>query len=701
MKTKLKSSSKRQAPSSGHLVDRKVSKHSAWGDRAWFLDSPAKGLHKTHCSVVWDFEMPSGRAFTDVQYAAQLADFRFFAWSLQKAPQEGRPMNAQTLHRHSFAWRPFLRWMERNEYESLAEITNAASWEFLADYVERIEGDGKELCASTVRTTVSFLQLLWQQKALMEREGFSSLPEQPLDGLSGSAIARRLQAKLEERVQPVPDDVALPILAAAHRMIGSPADDVIALARAYFEMRHTDRSVNVHSRFIRARKLLRSWTFSVTAEGRPWTTIKRVQEQRSYDTTEGAVLRRMNSGRMFAQLIDDVRDACMHVIQCEAGVRLGELATFDGSYNTATQLPACIDVRTSHSGLNELFFLRGTTYKSRKEPVETEWLIGMRPKGTTFAPSPVRAVAVLQKLYEPWRECDGAPSAVKESLTLAFGPLGFRPFGDPGLAVKPALTYAIRNGQREFIVRYVQLSHLPDVSDRGEDLRPYRESQGTVVAPKQWRKNFAQYLWRVDSRMTPAISLQFKHLSLAMTEDAYIGNDPTLLADINSVRTQKTVELFRAWSKNEQASTGHFSLRLRKHQVEIAQIVQGMSEGDVDEAVRNYVISNDLRIWFSDHGHCFIGLDPLGSKCHEKGGTSAWSNQSPNFAYREPSVCSGCPLYYVDIDHRDFWRARKNQNEAIIIAAKSAAEMPPRVAVARVTQARSVLRRIDVESGDC
>jgi len=678
---------------------RRVSRRSEWADKVWFLDSELKNLHASFCSVKWDFDMPDGSAFVDSRWELLREELRCFVWSLLKAPQEGLPKKAQTLHRHSFIWRPLVRWMAEHDFTDLCQLTNSASWNFLSDYVIEIEKDGRELSVSAVRTAVSVLQLLWTQKPYMEKEGYGSLPEAPLDGLSGSELARRLNAKIDERVQPVPEEVALSILNAAHRWIGPMANDVIRLAEDHFSWRYSDRSRNAQSRIRSTRLSMLKWKSSILiGDTKPWLTIKERQEELSWDgNLFKPRVRNLNVGRKVSATIDDLRDACIHVIQSESGVRISEMGSFQSGIGEASQLPSCISIRTSQTGLNDLFFLRGTTYKLRPMPEETEWLIGMRPRGSDYIPPPVRAVQILERLYRPWRQCEGAPEEVRTSLLLSFVQLGFRPFDEPASAVAPMQLHSIRDAQREFIVRNVDLASLPATSARGEDLSAYNDTMGGCVAPRQWRKNFAQYLWRVDSRMAPAIAQQFKHLSLAMTEEAYIGNDIVLLKDINSARTQKTVELFRAWSKNDQASAGFFSGRLREHRRQIAVLVEGKSEEEATSAIRDYVVTNDLRIWFSDHGHCFIGLNPDGAKCHEKAGTSSWSNQAPNVATREPSVCAGCSHYYVDHDHRDYWQRRLDAHEVLALASKRVGEKPPRVVQLRLAQARSVLRRISIQ----
>ena len=206
--------------------------------------------------------------------------------------------------------------------------------------------------------------------------------------------------------------------------------------------------------------------------------------------------------------------------------------------------------------------------------------------------------------------------------------------------------------QRQFVGTYVDLSGLPDRDRHGEDLAQYRASRGACLRSHSWRKTFALYVFRTDSRMIAAIAQQFHHLSLAMTEQGYLGSDPTLLEVMDSVRTQQTALFFYEMARGVRPVAGRMGRLIDEHRAELEGIIAGMDEREGLRALERWVVQQDLRIWFASHGKCFLRLAPGQARCHQLGGTTHWMNHEPNYAYRNPEVCLGCPVYA----HR--WRTR-------------------------------------------
>lgn len=687
------------ASNSWHLEDDPsemwVSSRSQWKDSVWYLDYDHEGIHSTYSSVRWDFDLPNGQRLTDPQWSDLLDSLKRFTWSLIVDRQEGTPLKVLTLHRQSFIIRWLVAFMAGNGIASLNEIKNEMSWSIFSEYVDDCVDKGDDLNESRIRSFVAVFRLLREQAPLLERIGAQHLPEDPFDGQSASEVARQMEARISARIPPLPDEVALPIMAAADRLIWKPADEIIELFDSYISVRFSSKAIRVGTRMRRARILVKGYQFStLPGESEPWRAPIQDMESIAFSPAKGVRKIWRKSMRELHQLVLDLRNACVIVLQSQTGMRIGEIASIKGGWNSVTGMPACIVVRKSRTGLNELFFIKATLYKTREAPEEAEWLVGMRPMGSSDVPTPVRAIEVLHRLFDHSRKSKGVGEE-DANLIMSIARNGANPIDESGIGYSSSYTYQLWNGQKEFAARYVDLSALRDVNERGEDLRAYRESCGTILRTHQWRKNYAQYLWRVDNRMIPAIAQQFKHLSLAMTEEAYIGNDPTLLSEFDSLRTRSSVDLFRAWARGEQPATGHLAKRLRMHQEEVANLVSGRSSSEADDIIERYVIENDLRIWFAVHGKCMIGFDPEAARCHGVAGTSSWQNKRPNYRTREPSICAGCPCFYVDHDHKDYWTRRYVENAKLWATSKHNSNQGEyRISRSRAEQAAAVLRAI-------
>ena len=137
---------------------------------------------------------------------------------------------------------------------------------------------------------------------------------------------------------------------------------------------------------------------------------------------------------------------------------------------------------------------------------------------------------------------------------------------------------------------------------------------------------------------------------------------------------------------------------IEEHRSELLE--QFVSDGR-SPTIRNaerWVIEQDIRLWFVNHGKCLFQIAPMEAKCHEVGGTTHWSNTEPSIANRSPDVCLGCPMFAVDRDHAPFWQERYVQNQRAYLSAKGKPTLGEfRVAKSRAIQSAAVLKAIGVE----
>lgn len=181
-----------------------------------------------------------------------------------------------------------------------------------------------------------------------------------------------------------------------------------------------------------------------------------------------------------------------------------------------------------------------------------------------------------------------------------------------------------------------------------------------------------------------------------MTEEGYIGNDPELLDSINSVRRERTVRFLLEQASDNTVIAGGMADLVREHREKLREIVGDSVDAAAYVKMEAWVTEGDLRIWFADHGKCFMSLTPGESRCHTMGQTSPWLKGEPNYAQRNPTVCSGCKCFAVDHEHIEFWQARHQKNASILKAAGKEHIKEFTVARERMRQSASILRTLGV-----
>lgn len=343
----------------------------------------------------------------------------------------------------SRALRYLVRWMVRRDYSALSELNATASQEYLEDLARDLaeadetdpeiipeatgSDDGASSGGKTVTSVVGRIniwRLLWRQSGALKDAGIDPLPNVPFAGRSPKSLARDLATKAMGWISPIPDEVALPIMAAAHRMLGVPAADVIRLHRLYLDARAAAAHCSVGRQALLAGKAIAGFAFSsIEGQNTPWrvplyTTTSQRLHHGAWHTSH------LDVHQALRALIEDVCAACIIVLQSEAGIRINEVCGLRAGISPDTRLPVCIEIRRSKTGLLELFFLKGTLAKTRLAPVEAEWLLGARPVGIKEIPAPVRAVQVLQELYAPLRSLPTNGTRCKDLIVQMTWPRG-------------------------------------------------------------------------------------------------------------------------------------------------------------------------------------------------------------------------------------------------------------------------------------
>ncbi len=630
------------------LLGRKISASSAWDSPVWRFDSTTPGQRGNSCSFNWNVAFHDGSSLLSEKWTGLLDAFRRFVWSLFADPYACSGFKETTLGSVAAMSRPLLLWMAAQNVGSFGGLSPEICGDYLEDSVDEIaERNNGIVSYSVLWRRGRVLELIFGQGPVLAKAGTETMPGRPFEGRTAASFARQHATVKPGTIDALPDEVALPIMSAAWRLLGPPSDDIIRLNDMLLKL------FIKRGRFDRKRKLIPG-----SKEGR--AAMNRVVSEFSFSTIENEEKPWVDGVKLqtITKLTKDVSAAAFITIQSQVGMRVNELCGLTATPRGNKPFPSGIQVRLSRSGINEIFYLKGTISKRRYGPEPVEWVVGLRPAGSTYMPPVVRAIDVLDRLFADWREALSI-----DSLGLEYR-VANRPRSAPAVGRLRAET--VLRQTRRFSAKYAQLTALPEQTDYGVNIRGYRTPSCSALKTHQWRKTWARYVFKVDNRMIPAIAQQFQHLGLAMTEQGYIGNDPYVLVALGSERLRRTVQFFYEATTGRRMLSGRLAQLVDQHKVSVES-----NKGRLmaRAAIKQMVETHDLRIWFADHGKCVIRLAPKDARCHKIAGTESWANNEPNYAIREPAVCLGCPCFVVDRDHIPFWHRRYTENKVAFAAA--------------------------------
>lgn len=597
----------------------------------------------------------------------------------------GRPFKVGSLSKLSVTLRFFIRWMVQAKYRRFCELDAEACEGFLDSLVEsKVKADSEEdgLTAQSLNGYLSLWIKLYHQGALLKGAGIDPLPQIPFGGRSGAAVGRDLTRKICSRIPPVPDRVFLPVTQSAISWLDVPSKDILRLQEMVMYGHEESRPVSAcgpKARRPTSKNLLQailSFRFSgMPGDPHPWHPS--IQNREIALGRRGAInmvsLRPLQKVR---HLILSLRDACTIVLQAFIGMRISEVCGLNAyPLDPKTGLPACVEIKPSRSGLYDVFYVKGRVFKMSADSQEVTWVAGLRPHGTSYLPPPIQALVILERLFKPWRDLIGSSALIVSFTGQIALPRNVASIG-------PIRVEQLAEGERDWIKRYVTLP---------ADLAEWR------VTSHQWRKSFALYSIRTDSRMLPAISQHFKHLSVAMTEQAYVGNDAELLGILEETAMRETTRILYEVTTGQIAAGGKMAEMIRERAKDIEARFIGKSESERQAEIDQVVSSSDLRVWSCDWGWCFFR--PETARCHVQPLISITRVHKPNDALRNPSTCCACANLMTTQEHVPFWVARRSKwQQALEESRGGADEAYCMVANDKIRQCDAILRLMGVDS---
>jgi hypothetical protein len=656
-----------QSLTTAELSDFSVTDSCKFIDDKWYFPNPTPGATKTKSTIEWRMYLFDGSRLSDEQNAPYLLWCRKLVATLMFAPADGMAMAPGSVGGMQGSVKWLVSWMIQNAFRFPHELTREVIAQYVSDLPAMIieQQDDDAISESTVYRALNILLQLWRQRHVLEKMGIAPIPRDPFFMQGAKGIAQRIATKPGGWIKPLPDEVAIPLFNKAVWFLGAPADDVLRLLEIvwdanseYEQMCRVGRgksealqlpSQSKSARLLRQHTFLDEFSFGVPlGESEPW----HVPLDARYELSSGQL-----RNHRVRQLFDAVRDACAITIQGTSGMRISELIGIKAGIDPATGLPFGVRVEDSVTGLYEWFIIRTDMSKTERTPRGVDWILGMRPKGSDEVPPAVHALDVLNKMYAPWRK-----SAKTDRLLLQANVGITLPLRDTVLGAM--FSDKLRESMKRFIERWVDYSSLPDESahkTEDQDLVRWRESKGAIFSSHMLRKSWANFTLAVDSRLLPAIQMQFHHLSLAMTEGGYIGRNPLLLEALDSVSRQQRNLMIYETVTGKNMLAGRMGEQIEDATQGLRKEIQGLPTSQAWEKVISFCDDNHLKIFFSAHGKC-CPTRTSEMRCQNSAGVVEWLRQEPNYTNREPSLCAGCACFVLDARHQSFWENRYLQN---------------------------------------
>ena len=649
----------------------------------WIFDNPTPGQRERTSEANWVIPLSDGSLLTDPAHSVLLAELQQFVASAFYEPDEGLRMSAGSISGTLNSLGVLASFMADNDLRTVSHFTSEVSWKFVEYVEDHYEDDGfgngrpRELTHSSAYRLLLPLSQLFSQRKAMAARGVGFVEEAPFDGRSVyDVVVNDLGLPRDGKLLPIPDKVSIPTLSRAFKCISIGAADVLKLQAEFLECYERLPYQQANEA---ARDLILNFEFAIDSQtGRPWH--KRIEPSKR-EMLDGREVE-LSIIQGFRRLILEMVTACTICIQGATGIRAHELLSLKSGKSDSNPFPNCIHSRLSADGLMELLFIEGITAK--RTIAATEWLIGSRPIGSNSTPAPAMAINVLQDLLEPWRVLGGYKSLLVNFSAARGVP---RAKSSISLLTSCSLTYM----QKEFAVSACYEHGEMDVE---EAVR-----QGRIIRSHRWRPTFAQFVFRTSPKLLIPLRDHFKHISEAVTDAGYVGNDASLLEDLESERVQETARMLVEISMGKAVGAGSVRHLIDRFGESLAQEMSSLP-GDTpyDRAV-SFVYQHDIRIWNSSYAACFMNILPQASKCNDMRGLPFSVRSQPDYGLRSPSVCASCKCCWIRTEHRGFWEERLSRNSAISSDERQRSVLGEwSIAARRVNQSSAILRSIDASA---
>lgn len=578
----------------------------SWDDVKWAFPVTTAGAHSSVFTIDWN--VPIGnKTLLHPEFAHLLYSWRFILWVFTSCPPDGKPRKGSYCSKFSTALRFILPWMAENNINDFSGLNKAG----FQNFIERIRNhfspsdssqhhnDNATVTDVTVSTYLTVFQLPYLARAELENAGLASPESDPLQGQTAFAIAKTISKLKTIPTREIDDTVYVGAVNSAMDKIDAAwVEDAIKLNNLICEL--DNRSVSAHvDRFLSRYPTLRN--------SHP------------------------SNIRAFRNVVWELRVACQIILLSTSAIRVSEMCGITCSdVRIDSSIPSSITVERCFDDTYEIFLLHARLFKDTPSSEDVDWVLGMRPVGSSYRSPPVVAVDILERLDHGWRALSG-----HDRLLIQFS-TAWLPTAREDVVVASSATVRVHTA--DWIRMNVHAS--------------------ADVSPHMWRKTFARYLIRVSAELLPAISRHMKHMTVSLTERGYCQGDSRSREIIRDARVQEAVSLVFGLISGERQVAGPASREL----LEFARSVTGRSSNrsrqEAEDDVRQSVQVHKRHLYGMDFGYCVF--QESAARCHNLSDTGVplFARLAPAFHNQRAEICSKCSNFTVASEHMDYWRAR-------------------------------------------
>ena len=520
-----------------------VSRESKWGDSVWYFAGPPGNSNPR---VSWDFVLCDGTRFIDEKWTPWRESAKRFLISLRDDPPPGyRPARESSLGYYFCYLRVLIRWMADEGDRGFKALDRNRAERFI-EYVSCRPGR-----RGTVSNHIIIRYRVFLKKIYLQGKKF---PEMNIEDPLPPGIP--FENRQSHSIPHTPDEIAVPLLSAALRLIEAPASDVVDLytraQSAYDAAIQSGKAMETAAK-VAIKEIADFSVTTIPGEGVPWWTSP------------------ITDTRTIARMKEHIYAACLLVVVYFSGTRMSEILGLK---------TGCIEKHLSADGHETFWYLAGRIYKTARTDGGDahKWVV----------PPPVeRAIRVMEELSRPCRE-----HANRDELWLVYSSSGM-------LGKNARISVPIHKTIQKMVNHhFFDFINLPNY--RGKRWH-WSSHQG--------RKTFARFVGKRDRTSLFALAQHFGHVERAMTDSCYVGTDFDLKDLVDSAFSEEAekvlAELLTATSLGGKAGR-----RIMKRSPFLGRTI----DRSVDEFVRKYVAETGLVLVACEWGYCLYKQET--SACH-------------------------------------------------------------------------------------
>lgn len=458
--------------------------------------------------------------------------------------------------------RLIILWMAADGTRRFADIDDPTIDRLLAALEQRRGNNGGPLAAATVQNGLGLLRMMYLQRA--------KLPDAP-----ACSPHRKPAREIGIWARPVPlpytpDPIAIPLISGALRLIGDPADRVIAL-RDEMQRIFNDACAEGRARMaarIRMMDALKTRQPLLPEWDRPEVMSKGALSQLNF-------------------LADRVTDACFVVIAYLIGARVSEILTLEAG---------CIEIERDEADNMSHAWLNGSIHKAF--PYDKG-----KPHRWIAPEAVLRAIDVMERLSAPLRGISG-----QNLLWLVQSPANnVTRTSDAAIRSITGLAMNLRLN-----ARFAPFLGLPD-----------HEGAPWHLTTHQGRKTFARFVGRRDRTGLFALQKHLGHVTRAMTDRGYVGTDFELVELIDTQVAEETRQALE-----EMLLAPGLAGKAGRRLSERSRFRGRTRGGEFDAYIDALLADTSMRLGVCDWGYCLYRKETAACKGNEHGPNPVLRTQS-------------------------------------------------------------------------